>query len=66
MIRDGVEIVGSGGNDKDSENVLVSAGVDRNSEGGAPKSKRHKLSSWLKETTHIVSTLVTPQTTEQG
>ena len=60
IIREGVEMVGSGGNDEDSENVLISA-----SEGDAPKSKRRKLSSWLKEATQVVSTSVTPQTTEQ-
>ena len=64
VIREGVEIVGSGGIDEDSEGVLVSAGVDRDSEGGAPKNKRRKLSSWLKEATQVVSTSVTPQTTE--
>ena len=60
VIREGVEIVGSGGNDEDSEDVLISTG-----EGDAPKSKRHKLRSWLKEATQVVSTSVTPQTTEQ-
>ena len=56
VIREGVEIVGSGGIDEDSEDVLVSGGIDKDSEGGAPQSKRHKLSSWLKEA---------PQRTEQ-
>ena len=57
VIREGVEIVGSGGNDEDSEDVLIST--------DAPKTKRCKLSSWLKEATQVVSTSVTPQTTEQ-
>ena len=65
VIRAGVEIVGSGGIDEDSEDALVSAGVDRDSEGCAPQSKRCKLSSRLKEATQVVSTSVTPQTTEQ-
>ena len=65
VIKEGVEIVGSGGIDEDSEDVLVSAGVDRDSEGGAPQSKRCKLSSWLKEVTQVVSTSVTLHTAEQ-
>ena len=39
VIREGVEIVGSGGIDEDSEDVLVSGGIDRDSEGGVQKSK---------------------------
>ena len=66
VIREGVEIMQSGGINEDCENVQVSEN-DNTSESGVhvPQSKRRKLSSWLKEEIQVVSTSVTPQTAEQ-
>ena len=61
VIREGVELLGSQGINEHVQTFET----DSTSEGYAPQSKRCKLSSWLKEATQVVSTLVTSQTAEQ-
>ena len=69
VVTEGVEIMGSGGINEDGEDIQPSE--TDSSEGGAPQTKRRKLSSWLREATQVVSTAstsvssVTPQTAEQ-
>ena len=64
VVREGVEMMGSGGISEDSKDIQVSE-TESTSEGSAPQSKIRRLSSWLKEATQVVSTSVTPQTAEQ-
>ena len=67
VVREGVEMMGSGGINEESEDIQVSE-TDSTSKSSVPQSKRRKLSSWLKEATQVVSTTsksVTPQTAEQ-
>ena len=61
VIWEGVELLGSQGLDED----VKTPETDSISKEIAPQNKRHKLSSWLKEATQVVSTLVTQQTAEQ-